>query len=364
MSLLKKLFTGKDEPITNYDDFWKWFIRHEKTFFNVVKNQDDIERKFFEKLSPKLGELMGGFYYLTGMLDDNTVELILTADGTIKNLVFVEELVGKAPAIAGWKFTAHKPEMSIENTQINMGKYIFNDESLWFYSNDNPKYPDEIDITIIHREFNENDKSSIVNGVFLFLDNYLGELKSVTTIDRVVVIGKGEATKELVPIEKLKAFLEWRQKEFVEKYHGLVKDTDDMQHSILEAETESGGRVIALINTDILNWENKPSHPWILTIDVPYDGSKNNGLPEEASNKDLWDLETRIAELLKSEDGYILIGHASVAGCRTMYFACKDFRKPSKVIHQMSVDEPQWKISYDIYKDKYWTSFNRFNPAK
>jgi hypothetical protein len=364
MGLLKDLFKGKDEPIRSYDDFWQWFARKEKTFFAAVRDHQNIEKSFFDKLSPKLGELKDGFYYLTGMFDDNTVELILTADGNIKNLVFVEELVARAPKISGWRFTAHKPEMSIENTNIWMDKYVFNRESLWFYSNDDPTRPDEIDITIVHRDFNEDDKSAIVTGIYLFLDNFLGELKSVTTIDSILVIGKNDAEQELVPIEKLKSFLEWREKEFVEKYHGIVKDTKDMQHSILEAETTNGGRLIAAINTDILSWESKASHPWILSIDIPYKGSNNGGLPKEEANQALWKLEETIAEQLRDEDGYILIGHESVDNLRNIYFACKDFRRPSKVIHQISLDEPEWKIDYKIYKDKYWASFNRFNPTR
>lgn len=363
MNILYNLFKGKEEPIKTYDDFWAWFIRHEKTFFRVIKEQNNVEGNFFDKLSPKLAELKDGFFYLTGMFDDNTAELILTADGTIKNLVFVEELVSAAPKINGWRFTAHKPEMELNSTRLTMGEYVFDSDVLWFYSNDDPRYPDEIEIVVAHRDFNEDDRSTIVNGVYLFLDNHLGELNSVTTIDSVLVIGKAEAKRELVPIEKLKSFLEWRQKEFVEKYQGIVKDTHNMVHSILEAETANGGRLIAAINTDILNWEGKASHPWILSIEIPYDGSNNNGLPGKDVNDALWSLESRITEHLKGEEGYILIGHESSDGVRTIYLACKDFRKPSKIVHQISIDEPQWKITYNIHKDKYWQSLNRFNPG-
>lgn len=43
------------------------------------------------------------------MLDNETAELIITADGILKNYVFVEELIDSVPKIKGWKFTAHKP---------------------------------------------------------------------------------------------------------------------------------------------------------------------------------------------------------------------------------------------------------------
>lgn len=66
------------------------------------------------------------------MYDDSTVELILTADGAIKNIVFVEELVEAAPKIPGWKFTSLKPALKIEDVCIDMGGYKFDRESLFF----------------------------------------------------------------------------------------------------------------------------------------------------------------------------------------------------------------------------------------
>src|SRR4051812_1581847 len=109
MSFLKSIFKTKDEPIQSYEDFWNWFARNAKTFHKVVKEQGNVNKDFFDKLSPKLKELKDGFWYLTGMYDDNAAELVITADGTIKNIVFVEELVLAAPNIEGWKFTALKP---------------------------------------------------------------------------------------------------------------------------------------------------------------------------------------------------------------------------------------------------------------
>jgi hypothetical protein len=139
MSFLTSILNKKDEPIRTNNDFWTWFQKNEKTFFKVIEKHDNIEKDFFDKISPKLNELKEGFFYLTGMLDDKTVELILTADGTIKNIVFVEELVASAPQIPGWKFTASKPALNIENVQIDMHGLTFDKDTLSFYSNEHPE---------------------------------------------------------------------------------------------------------------------------------------------------------------------------------------------------------------------------------
>jgi len=361
MSLINKLFNKKDEPVTSYDDFWTWFQKNEKKFFQAVNDGDHIERDFFEKLSPKLRELKDGFFYLTGMFDENTAELVLTADGAIKNIVFVEELVSAAPTIFGWKFTALKPALDIKDVRIEMGDFVFDSDTLFFYSNDHREYPDEIDITVVHRDFNEESRSAITNGTYIFLDNFIGELNAATTIDNLIVTGKNGAEKDLVPIEKLKNFLIWREKEFVEKYDGIMHASTDAKFSVLEGKLEGGGRLVATINTDILNWNNKASHPWLVTIEIPFQGSEDGGMPDDPTYDLLDQIESSVVETLKESDGYLNIGRQTSGGVREIYFACREFRRPSKVLHQLTLDYPDMQISFDIYKDKYWRSFNRFN---
>ena len=360
MSFLKKIFNTKEEPINNYNDFWNWFQKNEKAFLKVLKGNGDIENDFFNKLSPKLNELREGYYFLTGMMNDNTAELVLTADGVIKNIVFVEELVNAAPVIESWKFTALKPALGIEDVTIKMADYIFSKDELSFYYNEDSNFPDEIDITVIHNDLNEENRDIVTNGTYIFLDNFLGELNFATTIDNIYVIGKDKVEKELIPIEKLKDFLIWREKEFVEKYSGTRHNTENDRYSMLEAQIEGGKPLVAVINTDLLSWDSKASHPWILAIEARF-LSDENGMPNDIILQKLSDLEEDIMNQLPDVDGYLNIGRETANSTRNLYFACKDFRKPSKVAEDLigSYDD-RFIISFEIYKDKYWQSFNRF----
>ncbi len=361
MSFFKNVFSKKGEQINSNSDFWTWFKKNEKDFFKVVKNQKNIENGFFDKISPKLDELKEGFYYLTGMLDDKTVELILTADGSTKNIVFVEELVESAPTIDGWKFTALKPALDIADVNISMAGYEFSSKNLNFYPNEIEEFPDEIDIKIIHDDLTDENRSQIVNGTYIFLDNYLGELEFINNIDNINIIGRSEAEKELIPIAKLKDYLNWRQKEFIEKYEGVRYDTENDEFTILEAELENGNNLIAVLNTDLLNWDRKASHPWISVLTVKYDGKKNNGMPNENDFKLLNILEEELMQNLQDKDGYLYVGRQTADGERNIYFACKDFRKPSKDFYKVQQNQSKnFEIDYDIFKDKYWQSFDRF----
>ncbi|MEJ8817237.1 DUF695 domain-containing protein [Lacibacter sp. H407] len=361
MSFLKKFFGTKDEPIKSYDDFWAWFVKNEAAFFTIVKTRKDIEKQFFDKLSPKIDELKDGYFFVTGMYNDNTAELVITADGNTKNIVFVEELVSSAPKIDRWKFTALKPALDLEDVNISMSGHEFNGTNLFFYSNDNPAYPDEVDISIIHHDLTDENRKQISTGVYVFLDNYLGELDFANNIDSISIVGTQEAEKEPIPISKLKDFLNWRQKEFVEKYEAVRYNTENDNYSMLEAELESGNKLFAVINTELLEWDSRASHPWMAIVTLKYDGINNNGMPSDEDYELLNKIEEEIALDLKDIDGYLNVGRQTANGEREIYFACKDFRKPSKVFYKVQQSySANFEIEYDIYKDKYWQLFERF----
>lgn len=364
MGFLSKIFGKKEDKILSNEDFWNWFSTNQETFYKAVKTRKNIESKFFDLLSPKLDEIKDGLFFLTGMYDDSTAELIFTADGVVKNIVFVEELVSSAPKMINWKFTALKPASDIEQFEINLEDYSFNKENLAFYAIEHSNYPDEVDLVVVYNNYNEDDKPSIINGTYLFLDNYLGELSSVTTIDNLTIIPAEKAEKELIPIEKLKGYLIWREKEFLEKYDYLRYNTADDIYSSLEAQLFNGLPLVAIVNSTLLGWDSKASHPWILKVVLKFDGSKNNGMPDDSTYQELNNFEDEIITELKEIEGYLNIGRQTADGERTIFFACRDFRKPSKHLYDLTKKySDKLDLSYDIYKDKYWQSLERFIPS-
>lgn len=363
MSFFKK-FIRKEKTIKSNVDFWDWFVKNEKAFYKVVKEQGDVNGVFFSKLAPKLDELKTGYWFLTGMFDADTAELIVTADGDLKNIVFIEDLVSAAPEISGWRITALKPESGFSNSAVEMDDYKFNKDTLRFYSNDLSDYPDEIDITVTHSDLNDDNVADITNGVYLFLDNALGELNSISIIDSLSVSNTADAKSDLVPIEKLKDFLIWREKEFIEKYEGVRHSTENDNYSALEATLESGLPLLAVVNTDLLQWDSKASHPWIAVLEIKYKGISGNGMPDEETYTLLNAIEEDLLMALKDSKGYLNIGRQTAESVREIYFACRDFRKPSRVFYEVQTKySDRLQLSFDIYKDKYWQSFDRFSPV-
>ncbi|MEM6297200.1 MAG: DUF695 domain-containing protein [Bacteroidota bacterium] len=362
MDFFKSRFRRKGKAMNSLHDFWEWFQENENSFYHVVKQHDDIERNFFNHLKPKLNQLREGIWYLTGMYDEEVAELVITPDGVIRNIAFVEKLVQAAPKLPKWKFTALKPAIDIKNMSIEMAGYTFSNDSLSFYPVDNSDYPDEIEIHIIHNDGEEQNISTIETGVYIFLDNYLGELNAATIIDELRVTPVSKAEKELIPIAKLKDFLIWREKEFVEKYTGIRNDTENDNYMALEGTLNNGLPLLALVNSDLLNWDSKASHPWITVVEIKYDGGQNNGMPNEKDYQLLNEIEDQLMLELKDVEGYLNIGRQTADSLREVYFACIDFRKPSEVLYALQKDYVGYsvEIEFEIYKDNYWQSFDRF----
>jgi hypothetical protein len=299
------------------------------------------------------------------MLDENTAELIITPDGNINNIAFAEEVVASAPNIRGWQFTALKPEETREDFALRKGDIEVSTDNLFFVANEYWERRDEIDISIVHPELNDENREEITHAVYLYLDNFLGELEFATSIDKLTVMGSREVERPLSPTRELKSYLAKRQSEFVEKYHGFRVNTDDDAFTMMEAEFESGHPLIAVINTTLLMWDRKPSHPWIAGIQFTFSDNDNFGLPGETTYQLLGKIEDEILSEMKDFEGYLNVGRQTANNERIVYFACKDFRKPSKVFDRIQKKySDRLGIDFDIYKDKYWQSFDRFVPVE
>ena len=67
----------------------------------------------------------------------------------------------------------------------------------------------------------------------------------------------------------------WVRGVFVEKYNGFRHNTENDSYSGLDATLKNGLPLVAVINTDLLNWDSKASHPWIAIMEIKYDGKNS-----------------------------------------------------------------------------------------
>lgn len=351
------LFDFLKQPNPNAD-FWSWFKKHERNFFKVLQDKGDIQGKLFNPLAERLSKIREGYFFLAGM-HKGTAELILTADGKIKNIPFIEDLVAAAPLIPGWTFIASKPATLTESQSIELGDYRFDYQTLFFYPNEDPRYPDKISITVVHDECTAENREQMVMGIYIFLDSYLGELKSATVIDAVDIAVQVDAEQELIPIHKLKSYIDWREKEFVEKYDGVGFDKERDSYTALSAEDTNGIPMLLVVNAGAMQWEYPASYPWILEYIIKYPDEDNAGLPNESTLALMDTIEEALRE--KLGDDFMDIGRVTSENRRSIYFALREFRGPVKAADNITTEyEQKLEIEWDVYKDKYWQSLEVF----
>ena len=368
MNLLKRWLGKRDRSPTG-KSFWEWFLHHERSFFETMKKREPalINIHFLKKIMPQLHRLNKAFYCEAGMCDEKTAELVITAEGDIKSFVFVEELVAMAPVLKSWKFTALKPATGASGMKVSMNGEDFDSGNIGFFFDENDRYPDEINLTLVHSSFTPENNRTIIQGCFLYLDCVLGELNAVTLIDHIEIKGPSPRNNELIPMEKLNDFLVWKEKEFVEKYDGVRHDTENDTYSVFEGEDADGFLTIGIINTELLEWSAKASHPWMLVIEIDFRNTRDahNGLPGDRISEVMHRFEEQLSAQLVDSAGYLNLGRRSGAGKRHIYLACKEFRLASKTVSRLIAEyEKDLVCSYDIYKDKYWRTMDRFRDDK
>ncbi|MFZ4260609.1 DUF695 domain-containing protein [Sphingobacterium sp. HJSM2_6] len=361
--IFQKLFIKKDEvkEDSTYAEFWHWFTIHSPDFYEIIKNGIEVEQKFVGIFAPKLDQLDLNLNFLVGLDVDGDAELIFTPDGVLKYVIHAEDLVASAPAINNWKFKALKRAMTIDGFSIKSGDFKFNTENIHFYPQLLESYPDEINLVFVYDHYHVEAHKELLNGVYIFLDNYLGEELIMEKIDNIELQSKSKEMTDLISVDKLKDYLIWREKEFLEKYQQVNYDSQQDEWTLFEGTIEQNLPMLSVMNCHALAWDYKASHPWILVLIQKYEPKDELGLPDNDSYSVFESIQTDMESFLPESEGYIQIGTETVNGTRELFIACRDYRKPARKAKEIQQKySPIVDVDFEIFKDKYWRTFNSY----
>jgi len=199
---MKRLFERKAKE----QDFWDWFSKNANAYFHFEKNQNVL----FTTLKTKLNRINPDLVFEFGPIkDDETRELIISADGIKTAFPIITNLVNQAPTLKNWKFIAFRQPRA-EVTQINYQNLLVRFDDIFFrYSKDNGKIGLELNI----RGFNDSPEWTPV--VFIILDNVLGEYQTEMSLSYINKKKLNEAELgSLFPIRALPGVIEDYQSEF------------------------------------------------------------------------------------------------------------------------------------------------------
>ncbi len=354
-SILKKKLTFY-EPA----NFWAWFEKNEKKFHQLGKLNPEETHQGLDEIIAELNKFNPWLKAVCGQFDADTTELIITADGDIALFSKVQELVDAAPSLAGWRFTAHKPPVGLNNMAIRMYDKDFSEATLHFYPIVEADYPDEVSLVLTHREYNDDDAEDFQTAMSIYVQNGLGEINAATQIDELSFAAEPEEGEELIPISKLAGYLTWREKEFVEKYHTSSIELPEETFNVIEGEDEEDNIMIALVNLNYENWPYKPVFGWLLSVSMEFI-QKENGLPDAETLNGLQNEETAVIELLTKHSDTLYTATKTFKGVRTLYFYTKLYEQPSQLMHKhLDKYEGAANTSFFVEKDKYWRCLEEF----
>ena len=367
MGFLQKLM-GKhqaivlDKVVHDKDTFWAWFQTQAAAFHHAVITQEKIDTDFFDPLSASLDRMHEGIYFLAGEAEAGVAELILTADGVYRNFAFIEDLVAAAPKLPAWRFVALKPACAIDGFGINMNGLVYSDDTLHFYVREDAKCPQVVDVVMVHSDATATEEQ-LTSGVYVYLDNLLGEWVAVTQIDQMQIINQQQlpANQTLQPMADLAPYLHRRHEAWQKAYGGVYYNSDQDEFASFEGEADNGQLIVGIIDSTLLAWPHKPSHPWMLTLRIAYDGSGLNGMPSKQIYQRMEAFEDALMAELPEHEGYLNVGRETGDDIRFIYFACKQFVQATRVLERLMPQFSQeMDISYDVFQDKYWQSLQRF----
>ena len=367
MGFLQKLM-GKhqaivlDKVVHDKDTFWAWFQTQAEAFHHAVITQEKIDTDFFDPLSASLDRMHEGIYFLAGEAEAGVAELILTADGVYRNFAFIEDLVAAAPKLPAWRFVALKPACAIDGFGINMSGLVYSDDTLHFYVREDAKCPQVVDVVMVHSDATATEEQ-LTSGVYVYLDNLLGEWVAVTQIDQMQIINQQQlpANQALQPMAELAPYLHSRHEAWQKVYGGVYYNSDQDEFASFEGEADNGQLIVGIIDSTLLAWPHKPSHPWMLTLRIAYDGSGLNGMPSKQIYQRMEAFEDALMAELPEHEGYLNVGRETGDDIRYIYFACKQFVQATRVLERLMPQFSQeMDISYDVFQDKYWQSLQRF----
>jgi hypothetical protein len=360
MAGISKYYRREGEVKQAIAAFWQWFAENEYQFRELEKNDSDQALSFLEELIQQMQPFNPYLKALAGPDSNGNWELIITSDGDLALFCKVEELVKAAPPVPNWVFTAHKPALGFEGISIDLYGLQFTTDTTSFYPIVQENYPDEVSIVITHTEYDGEQDDQFQAGGMIYLENGLGEVNTATKIDHYETgpLPGADQGIEIIPISKLSEYLNWREKEFVEKYESVPAERPDTYH-LLEAEDKDGKKMLLTVNMECRYWDKKPAYSWLLQVNINYTGDEN-GFPYEEQLFALQTLEEEIFTLLP-EDRAILAGNKTYDNCKNIYFYVSEYKTTAALLNQyVESKETEYEIVFFIRRDKYWRTMEQY----
>ena len=194
----------KKDPV---ESFWKWFKANEKR----LRKFEADPNKYLNELLEQAKKMKPGLAIELEPPQNGIIHMTVSADGNEDLFELVQQVVGKAPAIKGWKFIAFRQRMSpeqLKGIKLKAQNHELDPEQMKFFPIISG---DTLDLIIYAKGISEENYNQVAYGGLLLLDNILGEYDAVTKVRSYDFHDMPAAKQELeglLPLLELAAYVD------------------------------------------------------------------------------------------------------------------------------------------------------------
>lgn len=174
--------------------FWKWFIRHEKEFYNM--NEDNYNKSFLKmyKYLEKFNSYLG-FEFIKESKNGKR-EFVITANGNPHLFETVFSLVKAAPnqLKERWDITALR-QPNVDEVIIHFDDLTLSSKDIYYELEESELERGKLDIFIYIKGIvyeSEDMEEFIAETMLTMLDGIVGEYANAMKINELILVDEGE----------------------------------------------------------------------------------------------------------------------------------------------------------------------------
>ncbi|MEM9930965.1 MAG: hypothetical protein AAF840_14180, partial [Bacteroidota bacterium] len=177
MKHLKKLFNiAKPTPLTNYQEFWEWFLEQAPRLKKMAERGVQGKEDLAEVIANRLNEIVDIHSTVVQAANSYTTEVVFSADGRVENFFHIEEIVQGAPTnLPGWTFTAFRQPIPVRELEVEMGGIHFSQDTITWAILPNKDQVELIDLELMVKGANPENLDICFEGLSLYFEHLLGE---------------------------------------------------------------------------------------------------------------------------------------------------------------------------------------------